>query len=435
MEMKDHEEQQNTNYSFSDSLINYCNESKKLNMNMLQIIESIEKELLKNMPENLSLIDNIFALKGIISSKELNLNKLKLLNDTIKSENPNNKLNNINNYQKEEKERLLRELEAKTMILNDLKIEHLELKEKMKRYENEISDLNLKYNKDFYSKDEYLNLKLEYLKQKKNIEELNEDLRKNIEENEQKNEILKRNGIKRIVGLGFEFEISNEKIIENYIYENQLLKQQNQNLKEIADVASQKKKILKEYLDFEKEKELKNKTYQKEISNLKLEKEKNEKEYEKEIRNLKLENEELKSSIKNIKRKNTNSINNISINNMIDTKEYITLKKEVEELKQKCDLLSEINIESLKRSCFESKLKEGEYDKSAMESLLKKYEDLSNLKVDFPRLDKLIQNFELADYNFKETEYNYNLLISKVKELLLTNNKKAKDELCKLVGI
>lgn len=435
MEMKDHEEQQNTNYSFSNSLINYCNESKKLNMNMLQIIESIEKELLKNMPENLSLIDNIFALKGIISSKELNLNKLKLLNDTIKSENPNNKLNNINNYQKEEKERLLRELEAKTMILNDLKIEHLELKEKMKRYENEISDLNLKYNKDFYSKDEYLNLKLEYLKQKKNIEELNEDLRKNIEENEQKNEILKRNGIKRIVGLGFEFEISNEKIIENYIYENQLLKQQNQNLKEIADVASQKKKILKEYLDFEKEKELKNKTYQKEISNLKLEKEKNEKEYEKEIRNLKLENEELKSSIKNIKRKNTNSINNISINNMIDTKEYITLKKEVEELKQKCDLLSEINIESLKRSCFESKLKEGEYDKSAMESLLKKYEDLSNLKVDFPRLDKLIQNFELADYNFKETEYNYNLLISKVKELLLTNNKKAKDELCKLVGI
>ena len=435
MEKQDHEEKQNTNYSFSDSLMNYYNESKKLNMNMLQIIESIEKELLKNMPANLSLIDNIFALKGIISSEELNLNKLKLLNDTIKSENPNNKLNNINNYQKEEKEALLRQLEAKTMILNDLKIEHLELKEKMERYENEISDLNLEYNKDFYSKDEYLSLKLEYLKQKKIIEELNEDLRKNIEENEQKSEMLKRNGIKKIVGLDFELKIENEKIIENYIYENQLLKQQNQNLKEIADVASQKKKILKEYLDFEKEKELKNKAYQKEISNLKLEKEKNEKEYEKEIRNLKLENEELKSSIKNIKRKNTNSINNISINNMIDTKEYITLKKEVEELKQKCDLLSEINIESLKRSCFESKLKEGEYDKSAMESLLKKYEDLSNLKVDFPRLDKLIQNFELADYNFKETEYNYNLLISKVKELLLTNNKKAKDELSKLVGI
>ena len=414
--------------------MNYYNESKKLNMNMLQIIESIEKELLKNMPANLSFIDNIFALKGIISSEELNLNKLKLLNDTIKSENPNNKLNNINNYQKEEKEALLRQLEAKTMILNDLKIEHLELKEKMERYENEISDLNLKNNKDFYSKDEYLSLKLEYLKQKKIIEELNEDLRKNIEENEQKSEMLKRNGIKKIVGLDFELKIENEKIIENYIYENQLLKQQNQNLKEIADVASQKKKILKEYLDFEKEKELKNKAYQKEISNLKLEKEKNEKEYEKEIRNLKLENEELKSSIKNIKR-NNNSINNISINNMIDTKEYITLKKEVEELKQKCDLLSEINIESLKRSCFESKLKEGEYDKSAMESLLKKYEDLSNLKVDFPRLDKLIQNFELADYNFKETEYNYNLLISKVKELLLTNNKKAKDELSKLVGI
>ena len=435
MEKQDHEEKQNTNYSFSDSLMNYYNESKKLNMNMLQIIESIEKELLKNMPANLSLIDNIFALKGIISSEELNLNKLKLLNDTIKSENPNNKLNNINNYEKKEKEALLRQLEAKTMILNDIKIEHLELKEKMERYENEISDLNLEYNKDFYSKDEYLSLKLEYLKQKKIIEELNEDLRKNIEENEQKSEMLKRNGIEKIVGLNFERKISNEKIIENYIYENQLLKQQNQNLKEIADVASQKKKILKEYLDFEKEKELKNKAYQKEISNLKLEKEKNEKEYEKEIRNLKLENEELKSSIKNIKRKNTNSINNISINNMIDTKEYITLKKEVEELKQKCDLLSEINIESLKRSCFESKLKEGEYDKSAMESLLKKYEDLSNLKVDFPRLDKLIQNFELADYNFKETEYNYNLLISKVKELLLTNNKKAKDELSKLVGI
>ena len=120
---------------------------------------------------------------------------------------------------------------------------------------------------------------------------------------------------------------------------------------------------------------------------------------------------------------------------MIDTKEYITLKKEVEELKQKCDLLSKINIESLKRSCFDTKPKDGEYDKSAMFSLIEKYEDLSNLKVDFPRLDKLIQNYEQADYNYKETEYNYNLLISKVKELLLTNDKKTKDELCKLIGL
>lgn len=196
-----------------------------------------------------------------------------------------------------------------------------------------------------------------------------------------------------------------------------------------------KKKILKEYLNFEKEKKLKNKKYQKEISNLKSEKEKNEKEYEKEIRNLKLENEELKSTIKNIKRNNNNSINNISINNMIDTKEYINLKKEVDELKQKCDLLSGINIESLKRSCFEAKSKEGEYDKSAMESLFKKCEELSNLKIDFPIIDKLIQSYVLADYNYKETEYNYNLLISKAKELLLTNNKKAKYELSKLVGL
>ena len=435
MENQDYEEQQNTNYSFSNSFTNYCDENKKLKMNMLQIIESIEKEFLKNMPENLSLIDKLFALKGIINSEELSLNKLKLLNDAKKQENPksqNNKLNNINNnkYEKEEKEALIRQLEAKNMLLNDLKVEYFELKEKMERKEKEISQLNRENNKDFYSKEEYLSLYTEFLNQNKIIEELNEELKKNIEENKQKSEILKKKGIKYLAGI--EQEMTKEEIIENYIIENKDLKQQNKDLKEIADVASQKKKILKEYLDYEKQKDLKNKTYQKEISNLKSENEKK----EKEINNLKLENEQLKLSFKNIKRNNnTNSINNISINNMIDTKEYITLKKEVEELKQKCDLLSKINIESLKRSCFDTKPKDGEYDKSAMFSLIEKYEDLSNLKVDFPRLDKLIQNYEQADYNYKETEYNYNLLISKVKELLLTNDKKTKDELCKLIGL
>jgi hypothetical protein len=432
MEEQDHEEQQNTNYWFGYYLMNYFNESEKLKMNKLQIIESIEKELLKNMPSNLSSIDNLFALKGLINSEELNLNKLKLMINTIKSENPKSE-NNINSYQKEEKEALLKELEAKTMILNELKIEHLELKEKMEKYKKEISDLNRKNNKNFYSKDEYLSLKLEYLNKKEIIKELNDKLRKYMEENKQKSEILKINGIKDFAGIGF--KMTRDEIIENYINENERLERQNQNLKEMADDASQKKKIIKEYLNFEKEKELKNKKYQKEISNLKSEKEKNEKEYEKEIRNLKLENEELKSTIKNIKRNNNNSINNISINNMIDTKEYITLKKEVDELKQKCDLLSGINIESLKRSCFEAKSKEGEYDKSAMESLFKKCEELSNLKIDFPIIDKLIQNYVLADYNYKETKYNYNLLISKVKEFLLTNNKKAKYELSKLVGL
>ena len=154
MEEQDHEEQQNTNYWFGYYLMNYFNESEKLKMNKLQIIESIEKELLKNMPSNLSSIDNLFALKGLINSEELNLNKLKLMINTIKSENPKSE-NNINSYQKEEKEALLKELEAKTMILNELKIEHLELKEKMEKYKKEISDLNRKNNKDFYSKDEY----------------------------------------------------------------------------------------------------------------------------------------------------------------------------------------------------------------------------------------------------------------------------------------
>ena len=49
----------------------------------------------------------MFALKGIISSKELNLNKMALLNDTIKSESAkseNSQFNNINNKGKEEKE-------------------------------------------------------------------------------------------------------------------------------------------------------------------------------------------------------------------------------------------------------------------------------------------------------------------------------------------
>ena len=120
------------------------------------------------MIANLSLINNLFALKGIISSKELNLNKMTLLNDTIKSESPkneNNQLNNINNKGKEEKEALLRQLEEKAIILNEVKIEYLELKEKMEINEIEMSNLALKNNKDFYSKDEYLSLKLECLKQ------------------------------------------------------------------------------------------------------------------------------------------------------------------------------------------------------------------------------------------------------------------------------
>ena len=245
MENQDYEEQQNTNCSFGDSFTNYFDENKKLKMNMLQIIESIEKEFLKNMPENLSLIDKLFALKGIINSEELSLNKLKLLNDAIKSENQkseNNKLNNINNnkYEKEEKEALIRQLEAKNMLLNDLKLEYFELKEKMKRKELEISELNRVNNKDFYSKEEYLSLYTEFLNQNKIIEELNEELKKNIEENNQKSKILKKNGIKYLAGI--ELEMTKEEIIENYIKENKDLKQQNKDLKEIADVASQKKK-------------------------------------------------------------------------------------------------------------------------------------------------------------------------------------------------
>ena len=50
------------------------------------------------------------------------------------------------------------------MILNELKIEYLELKEKMKIKEIEMLNLALKNNKDFYSKEEYLSLKLECLK-------------------------------------------------------------------------------------------------------------------------------------------------------------------------------------------------------------------------------------------------------------------------------
>ena len=38
METRDHEVQQNINYFFSDSLMNYYNETKKNNMTMLQII-------------------------------------------------------------------------------------------------------------------------------------------------------------------------------------------------------------------------------------------------------------------------------------------------------------------------------------------------------------------------------------------------------------
>ena len=82
------------------------------------------------------------------------------------------------------------------MILNELKIEYLELKEKMKIKEIEMLNLSLKNNKVFYSKDEYLSLNLEYLMQKKLIEELNEEFKKILEQIQQKNEILNRNGIK-----------------------------------------------------------------------------------------------------------------------------------------------------------------------------------------------------------------------------------------------
>ena len=84
-----------------------------------------------------------------------------LLNDTIKFESPNSEnsqFNNMKNKGKEEKEALLRQFEVKTMILNELKIEYLELKEKMKINEIEMSNLALKNNKDFYFKDEYLSI-------------------------------------------------------------------------------------------------------------------------------------------------------------------------------------------------------------------------------------------------------------------------------------
>ena len=121
------------------------------------------------------------------------------------------------------------------MILNGLKIEYLELKEKMKINEIEMSNLVLKNNKDFYFKDEYLSLKLEFLKKKNNWR-----IKRRIEKKYGINRAKKWNGIKyqkkRKLEKGNNEEEDN-KVTKGYLLSSIITSswKRNKNYKKISD--------------------------------------------------------------------------------------------------------------------------------------------------------------------------------------------------------
>ena len=379
----------------TESIMNYSSQLMKISLWLKTFTESkraqykIDKQYTISYKSNFPYSESNFKIYDNINNNYENEIIKKELNEKIKQ--------------------LNKEINAKNIIIDILSVENLELKEKLKKIE--ILNINIKEDKEFYSKEEFLRLKRNCFSKEKKIEELNEKLKK----------------IERL--LKVEMETTVEEKIQDYEYEIEKLKQQIENLNNLVQFYSQKKEIIEKYLEHENEINIlkrENEKYIKEIKKL------NEK-YKNEINNLKRENENLTTENNKIKNENyelkiklerNNNIININ-NNMISTQELDNLKKELEKLKKLYSIILNLDSKTLKRSCFEIKSQEEndeEYDNGKMLTFAKIQAELTDAFVEFPKFYEIIQRS-------RETEFYYNTLCLKVKTLLESNNKKTENEL------
>ena len=418
------------------SIIDYENSNK--------LIKSFQNELLSlnSIPENISdrIINHYSILLTKITSSDLRLRqffeKVKNLFQLMKEKkrllkiNSNNNINELSQQLsmiKEHNEKLKTEIGAKILIQNQLDLEILELKDKL-----QSSNQNQK------------------------MKELNEEIKRISFEKEQMEKILERYGI-QVVG-GEEINIPKDDIIEKYKNENEKLWQKVKNLEEIADFSKQNKQLIESSIysqnsdliitlakNDEEIKSLKkdNENIFKENENLKSIitnkeeelnslKEKNGKLLE-EINDLNTKFRELERERTNLNNRILNNLNNININNRI--KIDANIKDENEKLKNVIKMLTELNLKSIKRSCFEnsSELEKEEYNKEEMSNRAKIIDNIQNINVDFPDISTIIAKYKEFEYNNKML----NCMINKCKDLLRTetNNKNLRLGLSKILGL
>ena len=418
------------------SIIDYENSNK--------LIKSFQNELLSlnSIPENISdrIINHYSILLTKITSSDLRLRqffeKVKNLFQLMKEKkrllkiNSNNNINELSQQLsmiKEHNEKLKTEIGAKILIQNQLDLEILELKDKL-----QSSNQNQK------------------------MKELNEEIKRISFEKEQMEKILERYGI-QVVG-GEEINVPKDDIIEKYKNENEKLWQKVKNLEEIADFSKQNKQLIESSIysqnsdliitlakNDEEIKSLKkdNENIFKENENLKSIitnkeeelnslKEKNGKLLE-EINDLNTKFRELERERTNLNNRILNNLNNININNRI--KIDANIKDENEKLKNVIKMLTELNLKSIKRSCFEnsSELEKEEYNKEEMSNRAKIIDNIQNIKVDFPEISNIIEKYKEFEYNNKML----NCMINKCKDLLRTetNNKNLRLGLSKILGL
>ena len=411
--------------------------------NSVQLIKSFQNELFSlNFPENISdrIINHNSNLINKLNSSDLRLRqffeKVKNLFQLMKEKkrllkiNSNNNINELSQQLsmiKEHNEKLKTEIGAKILIQNQLDLEILELKDKL-----QSSNQNQK------------------------MKELNEEIKRISFEKEQMEKILERYGI-QVVG-GEEINIPKDDIIEKYKNENEKLWQKVKNLEEIADFSKQNKQLIESSIysqnsdliitlakNDEEIKSLKkdNENIFKENENLKSIitnkeeelnslKEKNGKLLE-EINDLNTKFRELERERTNLNNRILNNLNNININNRI--KIDANIKDENEKLKNVIKMLTELNLKSIKRSCFEnsSELEKEEYNKEEMSNRAKIIDNIQNIKVDFPEISNIIEKYKEFEYNNKML----NCMINKCKDLLRTetNNKNLRLGLSKILGL
>ena len=430
--------------------------------NIAKLIKSFQNEFsLKSISNGIVIEHNSNLLKKInYSEKRLTqyFEKAKNLFQLMKEKKQLLKINGddtINELSqelsmiKEYNEKLIKEIGAKNLIQNQLDLEILELKDILKS-----SNQNQK------------------------MKELNEEIKRISFEKEQMEKILERNGI-QVVG-GEEINIPKNDIIEKYQNEIEKLRKKVKNLEDMADFSKQNKQLIESSIysqnsdliitlakNDEEIKSLK-KHYEnvfKENENLKSIitnngeeinslKEKNRKLIE-EINDLNTKFRELEKERYNKNNKILNNLNNININNKISLDENTNklrffikeneklknenkkLKNENENLKNEKRMLTELNIESIKRSCFENpseleKIPEKEYNNEEMSNRAKIIDNIQNINVDFPDISTIIAKYKEFEYNNKMM----NCMINKSKDLLRTetNNKKLRLEFSKILG-
>ena len=275
---------------------------------------------------------------------------------------------------------LKKELGAKDSLLIELKIEILDLKEKL----NEISNSNINNNYENYES----SLKEECKSLKNKISFQNEEI------NELKEELTKFKDSKEIIN-------DPESVLKKYKSQIKVLKQENQILKEALDFQKQNENILTQYLE-------KDENYKKEVEKYENEK----KSLKNEIENLNNTINELKNNQRENIQSNNNSINNLSnskinninINNMNNNDDYLRLLTKLKQLEK--------DIEKLRKSYFEKQSKDNIIENNRFQDnnidsfFFKILEQIKQIFSKYDSFKKVVKNFiEKTQFNPQNKNY------------------------------